>query len=72
MKLKTREKGPGFRVVIGGRVVEIPYYDSWILEERCPVCGGRPEILRYESGEAGCAVSFRCPRCRFQWGALET
>ena len=50
----------------------IPPHDrEWIARERCPLCGGKPVILSYSSGEWGCSVEFQCSRCGFRWGADE-
>ena len=59
----VRAGAVGVEIRVGGRVIEVPGYDSWILEERCPLCGGRPVVLSYYSDENGCLVEFACPRC---------
>jgi len=58
------------RGIVGRLVTEadLPPYDSWLRDERCPMCGAVPVIVSYVSGDMGLDVVLRCPRCGFTWG----
>jgi len=61
------------RGIVGRLITEadLPPYDSWLRDERCPMCGAVPVIVSYVSGDMGLDVVLRCPRCGLTWGINE-